>query len=204
MFIEAKRGYYRGTEQVSGHALYLMLFSWNDYKALDELIAACPTCQDLKLTRIAAIKFAEDHGYGVAYQAAYERPQKCDAHQGIHSGQEIPKYPGGNGKLWGAVRRVQLHQCGHFMMGAARLGRHRIGLSGPIGHDGLPLDLQDCPPEWRPRLVEVPEEVAARYWKDDGHNDVGKAAPDLRTWALANLAALRQQDGAQVKRRRRS
>ena len=96
------------------------------------------------------------------------------------------------------VRIVTLKQLGHWMMGEARLGGLEISLSGPIGHDGLPLDSSDAhrtPQDelWRKvwdRLVPLPEEVAEAYRRDDGWNSVGKAAPVLQEWALANLKAL--------------
>jgi len=39
------------------------------------------------------------------------------------------------------VRKVALHQCGHFMMGRANIGGKYITISGQYGNDGLPKTL---------------------------------------------------------------
>jgi hypothetical protein len=178
MFIRKRigGGYDRYGQQWSGRGDYLALFSWNDYKAADEIRAACPTCTLRGSVRQAAID-GGDH-------AANLWPRYCDDHCGMHSGLPLPKYANGYGKLWATVRSCSLHQLGHFMMGSIYICGKQITVSGPIGHDGLPLDLQDVPAAWRERLIEVPEAVAAVYWQDTGHNDVGSAAPTLREWAL--------------------
>ena len=41
------------------------------------------------------------------------------------------------------VRKVAMHQCGHFMMGFARVKGERITLSGSYGSDGLPKTVSD-------------------------------------------------------------
>jgi hypothetical protein len=43
------------------------------------------------------------------------------------------------------------------------------------------------------QFVSVPQDLAERYWKSEGHNDVtASVANDFRKWALANLKALRK------------
>jgi len=92
-------------------------------------------------------------------------------------------------ELRGFVRSVELRQLGHWMMGSVNIDGTRIGLSGPLGSDGLPLDKDACP-NWD-RMVVVPEDVATIFWTDStGHNDVGVSGKDLLTWALANEKAL--------------
>lgn len=179
MFISKRgHGYYDGHGQHSGRGLYLALFAWNDFKAQDELADACAECAERRARRAA-------WEANPTYQAAPGIFQtRCDTHQALRSGLPIPKYPNGEGKLWATVRSCSLHQCGHFMMGTIRIGGKSITVSGPIGHDGLPLDLQEVPKASRLKLVEVPEDVATTYWKDNGHNDVGRAATPLREWAL--------------------
>ena len=186
MFIrKSSHGYYRGTEQVSGRGDYLALFSWNDYKALDEVRAQCATCTELTRVRNAGIDAWNDDPLNPANDRnAYNWPAVCPAHGGIRSGLQVPSYPNGKPKLWAIVRSCSLHQCGHFMMGAIRIGGTRIGVSGPCGSDGLPLDYQAVPVKYRHLLTEVPEEIARVYWTDDGHNDIGSAGPTLREWAL--------------------
>jgi len=192
MFIrKTSSGYYRGTEQRSGRGQYLALFSWNDYKALDEQRAHCLECRALSAEYAAAIAGVQgiDDPTPAAIEA-YKRActigrTRCDAHAGIRSGLPVPVYPNGKGKLWAAVRSCALRQCGHFMMGQIRIGGKSITVSGPIGHDGLPLDLQCVPLAQRARLVEVPEHIAAIYWSDNGHNTIGAAGDTLRDWALS-------------------
>jgi hypothetical protein len=181
MFISTRgRGYYGNDgQQHSGRGNYLALFSWNDFKAQDELRAACADCQAAHTAREAAI--------AAGRWEAYNWAEHCNAHLGIRSGLPLPKYPNGKGKLWATTRACSLHQCGHFMMGTIRIGGKSITVSGPIGHDGLPLDLQDVPQAWRNKLVELPEDVATAFWGDNGHNDVGRAAKPLREWAYTAL-----------------
>lgn len=168
--------YDRHGQQRSGRGQYLALFSWNDYKALDEIRSTCYHCHATAEVRDQAIASGnfEAHGWN----------RYCADHQGIRSGLEIPKYPNGREKLWSCVRACSLTQCGHFMMGQINVGGKYLTVSGPIGHDGLPMDLQEVPKDHRDRLVELPEAIAEIYWNDNGHNDVGSAAGALRTWAL--------------------
>ena len=115
-----------------------------------------------------------------------------------------------NNNLRAAVRFVHLHQLGHFIVGEFPIGEHRIMLSGPIGHDGLPLDNMcdayfpiarghrktELPHtivvDWH-KLIELPVAVRGTYWNDKGHNDITKSAKYvLNAWALDNLKELRK------------
>jgi hypothetical protein len=80
-----------------------------------------------------------------------------------------------NKELYACVRKVAMSQCGHFMMGTARVGGQSICVSGPIGNDGLPLNWEDLTDRAKQEFVRVPDDVATAYWADDGWNDVGKA-----------------------------
>jgi hypothetical protein len=146
---------------------------------MDEIIAACVDCQ--------ALKAQYDHALAnfTVHTLPREFSTKCAAHIGQYkSGRDDHRYSNGHEKLWAIVRSCSLTQCGHWMMGSIRIGSARITVSGPIGHDGLPLDVQSVPIDWRERLTLVPEDIAAIYWKSDGHNDVGATSADvLRQWA---------------------
>lgn len=186
MFIRKHtHGGYRGTEQVSGRGDYLALFAWNEFKAMDEVRIACSDCCMLTIARADAMARWQTPEGTQADREAYNWPQRCEKHDRI-SEPAPEKYPNGRPKLWALIRSCSLHQCGHFMMGTIRVGGVSITVSGSIGHDGLPLDLQAVPADYRDRLIEVPEDVATAYWTDDtGHNDVGAVRPTLQSWALA-------------------
>lgn len=89
-----------------------------------------------------------------------------------------------------AVRSVRMSQCGHWMMGEARLGTHRITLSGSYGEDGLTCDADKYPGLWD-TLVELPRELNTAFWDGGGHNTCGSEAPAMRAWAQENLKRLR-------------
>lgn len=90
--------------------------------------------------------------------------------------------------LFALVRKVEMSQAGHFMVGKARVGGKDIALSGSYGSDGLPMDLSECP---RPDLlVRVPDALAAEFWAGGGHNSAGSEAPAMRQWAQENLGLL--------------
>ena len=186
MFIrKSSHGYYRGTEQRSGRGDYLALFSWNDYKAMDEVRAGCVDCKMLNLARNDAIdRWNDDPVTNAADHAAFDWPAACAEHRGIRTPGGEPRYSNGKPKLWAIVRSCSLAQCGHFMMGRIRIGGKSITVSGPIGSDGLPMDYQVVPPKYRHLLTEVPEDIAAVYWADNGHNDIGSARDTVRDWAL--------------------
>lgn len=90
----------------------------------------------------------------------------------------------GKPRLYATVRSCALHQLGHWMMGTIRVAGQSVTVSGPCGSDGLPMDLSKLTPTAQAKLIEVPADVAAVYWADNGHNDIGQPAEDvLRQWA---------------------
>lgn len=193
MFIRKRsRGYYRGSEQCSGKGEYLALFSWNHYKALEELQAKCVNCQcakraqDWNRTHVHnptpdRLAFVQD--WRAEAHRAFNAPIACLEHRSY--ARVANTYHNGAQKLWAIVRKASLRQCGHWMMGSIRVGGKSITVSGAVGSDGLPSNYQDCPEAYRHLLVEVPADIAKVYWADHGHNDVGSAAGrTLQKWAL--------------------
>lgn len=89
------------------------------------------------------------------------------------------KILGKRSKLRGIIRKVALHQCGHWMMGRTRIGQASLSLSGTYGSDGLPLTVDKC--IWE-RGESVPDELEEKFWKSDGHNSAGSEGPDFYVW----------------------
>jgi len=79
------------------------------------------------------------------------------------------------------VRKVALHQCGHWMMGSTRAFGQRIALSGCYGDDGSPCSV---PQEVYDRATPVPEELIEKWNHGGGWNDAGSEAQDMRDWAI--------------------
>jgi hypothetical protein len=79
------------------------------------------------------------------------------------------------------VRKVALHQCGHFMMGSARVKGHRVPISGAYGGDGLP---RSVPKEVYEAAIPVPGELVDAWNKGGGWNSSGSEAPAMREWAV--------------------
>ena len=77
-------------------------------------------------------------------------------------------------------RRVALHQCGHWMMGRARIGAEWYTLSGACGHDGLTLDVA---PDAFNRGTVLPDDLRAAWNTGGGWNSAGSEADAMRTWA---------------------
>lgn len=114
--------------------------------------------------------------------------------------------------LYAAVRKVALTQVGHFMMGTANVGGHRITLSGPVGNDGLPMTIcpfvdgkpvvayGDVPLDTFRHWERVPANLAALYWHDGiGHNDVNtEPLKPLLVWTN-RLKIEQQARGMQVR-----
>lgn len=77
-----------------------------------------------------------------------------------------PKLPNGYKPLRAIVRKVALHQLGHFMMGRLTLMGHPFSLSGTYGSDGLPIEIttygrRNVPP--KPEEFSSLEEHQAYY-----------------------------------------
>ena len=80
------------------------------------------------------------------------------------------------------VRKVAMSQCGHFMMGTARIKSHSITLSGTYGDDGLPVDT-DIREVWD-AAIPVPKELYDKWAKGGGWNSAGSEALDMARWAI--------------------
>jgi len=85
-----------------------------------------------------------------------------------------------NAPIRALVRKVAMHQCGHWMMGSARAFGHKITLSGSYGGDGLPTDV---PMEVYERATPVPQELIDAWNKGEGWNSAGREAPAMAEWA---------------------
>jgi hypothetical protein len=94
-----------------------------------------------------------------------------------------PDYP-----IRAIVRRVSMHQCGHWMMGTARAKGQSITVSGSYGGDGLPCSVPDSVYELG---LELPADLHAAWNTGGGWNGAGSEAPAMRAWALAHLDELR-------------
>jgi len=104
------------------------------------------------------------------------------------------------------VRHVRMNQLGQFMMGEVKFrlpGEDeavRIGLSGSLGNDDLPLTVpkfEQTPTEIPARLWElltpIPEELSAKFWR--GNREDGSLQESLaqfRLWARKNVSRLRK------------
>lgn len=84
------------------------------------------------------------------------------------------------------IRFVRYTQCGHFMMGYARIAGQSVILSGPYGSDSLPVDLglnkaSDRSGKLHPlseatiaKFKPVPQEIADLYWSQQ-HDENAEA-----------------------------
>jgi len=86
------------------------------------------------------------------------------------------------------VRHVSLTQCGHFMMGRARVHGESLIMSGAYGADGLPDRVSDSVYD---RAVPLPNSLYELWAHGNGWNDAGSEATAMREWALSNLKTLR-------------
>lgn len=83
------------------------------------------------------------------------------------------------------IRKVALHQLGHFMMGSARIGKNKYTLTGTYGDSGLPLSVKY--EDWA-RGVPMPADLEEKFWKGGGHNSAGSEGPDVHAWGESLLA----------------
>ena len=92
-------------------------------------------------------------------------------------------------RVKGIVRSVRLHQFGHWMMGGVKIDGYKLTLSGAYGADGL---INTVPDDiYRRCGLELPQELYDQWAKGDGWNSAGAEAPSMRSWAKANLKALK-------------
>lgn len=85
------------------------------------------------------------------------------------------------------VRKVALRQCGHFMMGIARVKGERLTISGSYGSDGLPITVSA---NVFKEGIQLPAELYEAWSKGGGWNGIGSEGTAVRAWALANLKQL--------------
>lgn len=101
-----------------------------------------------------------------------------------------PGVEGCDAPIKACVRKVALHQAGHWMMGTARIYDQSYTVSGSYGADGLTMSV---PQEVYDRLpVTLPDDLRDAWNKGGGHNSAGGEAQQMREWALENLEALRK------------
>ena len=82
------------------------------------------------------------------------------------------------------VSRVALQQCGHWMMGRARVGKNWYTVSGSYGGDGLTMDVSEAD---FLLCKEVPDELYEAWAHGGGHNECGSEASLMRNWAVKNF-----------------
>lgn len=205
MYIERTRGGYdRSGEQAVRRARFLILVQLG---MLDELVP-CPDCAGFKrrvvgddiddaeivdCSRCNRVPCTACERKGWTYDpdvdVSERRAHKCTACDGrgdLGASGVVTKYVH-HREIRALVRKVALHQFGHFMMGSARAFGHRIPISGAYGSDGLP---RDVPREVFDRAVPIPRELHDAWNKGGGHNSAGSEADAMRAWALANLDKL--------------
>lgn len=90
------------------------------------------------------------------------------------------------------VRKVSMEQCGHFMMGVARVKGKTISISGSYGSDGLPIN-EDWTSETEKAFdiaIPLPDYLHEAWNKGGGHNSAGSEAKLMAQWANDNYNAL--------------
>ncbi len=92
--------------------------------------------------------------------------------------------PLGPNNMRAIVRKVALRQCGHWMMGCARIGGKTITISGSYGSDGLPVTVDT---EIYNRGIDLPQDLYNAWSKGGGHNSAGSEAVAMRKWAQENF-----------------
>lgn len=85
------------------------------------------------------------------------------------------------------VRKVALHQFGHFMMGMARIKGQSITLSGSYGGDGLPVRVPHAVYQMG---VILPSDLYDAWNHGGGWNSAGKERNAMRRWANENIMIL--------------
>ena len=82
----------------------------------------------------------------------------------------------------GFVRKVAMEQCGHFMMGFARIYGKTFTLSGAYGNDGSPVTV---PEEIFNKAVPIPTHLYNAWEKGGGWNSAGSEAEQFRKFGLS-------------------
>jgi hypothetical protein len=95
---------------------------------------------------------------------------------------------GGREPIKAVLRQVALRQCGHYMMGCARIGNQTVTVSGAYGNDGL---ITSVPPDAYSMGVELPQELVDAWGSDTtGWNSAGESGKLISKWALGNWREL--------------
>ncbi len=88
------------------------------------------------------------------------------------------------------VRHVKMEQCGHWMMGKIKVGKHEQTVSGTYGADGLPDEASRH--VWEAGMG-IPKEIMETWANSEsGHNSAGDEALSIYAWAKENINALRR------------
>ena len=85
------------------------------------------------------------------------------------------------------VRKVALSQCGHWMMGRARVKGHTLIVSGSYGSDGMPMTVTE---DVYQAAMPVPVDLYDAWCKGSGWNGAGSEASAFQAWACENLGRL--------------
>lgn len=85
--------------------------------------------------------------------------------------------------IYGLVRKVTLKQCGHWVIGRARILGKSYTVSGAYGNDGLTMTVDVIPPDAK----KLPEELRAAWDAGGGWNSAGNEALLLVEWARKEL-----------------
>lgn len=94
-----------------------------------------------------------------------------------------------NDPIKAIVRKVALHQVGHYMMGTARIYGESIAVSGAYGGNGLPCGVPDA--VYDRATVILPEDLRKAWNEGGGWNSAGNEAEVMRRWAVEHLPELR-------------
>ena len=205
MYVTLKySGYNRNGEQsAAGRFLILMQPSWEStkYPHTSNFCRKCGVYRDKHLTMDGTVQPCSEHG-AVARLRRMDtaklkgldeagRKDICDE-KFVDGCDECQRYkdftavcrmfePSHHSyPMRGIVRYVRMRQFGHFMMGSAVIGKHRITLSGSYGSDGLPKTVPD---EVYEAGVEIPKELHDKWNNGGGWNGAGSEADDMRKWA---------------------
>ena len=120
--------------------------------------------------------YIDNSGYGY-----YRGTEQCHSRAPFLILVQPDDYEQRNAPIRALVRKVALHQSGHFMRGRARAFGHRIIISGAYGGDGLP---RSVPQEVYDRATPVPQELIDAWNKGGGWNSAGTEAPTMAEWAV--------------------
>jgi hypothetical protein len=182
MFICSGRNWYAGTEQRSSGTFLLLC----QPKTPAELITwECPwTVYEKKDGK----NFPPGRKCGTKMKAPSHEPDhvKCSS-----CGREsiAPIWIAPFTDIRCLVKHVQLHQCGHWMMGDMTVHGEKISLSGAYGSDGLPTEVKR---ETWEKALPLPLHLIEALKTGGGHNGVGTEGMAIREWANENLSLLRK------------